>query len=174
MDKSSLFLVADIPGFSSGISRLVSMMSYTRWTTLMEVEGLSVHQLDYLHDAESNSIGALLLHIAAIETTYQAATFENRSLTQEEMKVWGAALKLGQRARQEIRGNSLGFYLERLEAVRSRSLEELARRSDEWLYEVTPFWNNLPANNYFKWFHVFEDELSHRGQIRWLRRRATA
>ena len=23
-----------------------------------------------------------------------------------------------------------------------------------------------PANNYFKWFHVFEDELNHRGQIR--------
>lgn len=28
------------------------------------------------------------------------------------------------------------------------------------------------ANNYFKWFHVFEDELNHRGQIRWLRIRA--
>jgi hypothetical protein len=29
----------------------------------------------------------------------------------------------------------------------------------------------LPANNHFKWFHVFEDEINHRGQIRWLRAR---
>ncbi|MFK9093966.1 hypothetical protein [Bacillus salipaludis] len=31
---------------------------------------------------------------------------------------------------------------------------------------VSMFWWDRPANNYFKWFHVFEDELSHRGQIR--------
>jgi hypothetical protein len=28
-------------------------------------------------------------------------------------------------------------------------------------------------NNYFKWFHVFGHEINHRGQIRWLRARAT-
>ena len=37
--------------------------------------------------------------------------------------------------------------------------------------EETPFWGGQPANNYFKWFHVFEDEINHRGQIRWLCKR---
>lgn len=37
---------------------------------------------------------------------------------------------------------------------------------NEWLFKTTTFWYDKPANNYFKWFHVFEDELSHRGQIR--------
>ena len=45
---------------------------------------------------------------------------------------------------------------------------------DAWLDAQTPFWGGKPANNYFKWFHVFEDELNHRGQIRWLRKRAEA
>jgi uncharacterized damage-inducible protein DinB len=29
------------------------------------------------------------------------------------------------------------------------------------------------VNNYFKWFHVVGHEINHRGQIRWLRSRAT-
>ena len=37
---------------------------------------------------------------------------------------------------------------------------------DEWLFQQTPFWFDQQANNYFKWFHVFEDEINHRGQIR--------
>lgn len=27
-----------------------------------------------------------------------------------------------------------------------------------------------PTSNYFKWFHVFEDEINHRGQIRLIRK----
>jgi uncharacterized damage-inducible protein DinB len=59
-----------------------------------------------------------------------------------------------------------------LESVRSRTLEEFAKRDDRWLDQETAFWDDQPANNYFKWFHVFEDEINHRGQIRWLRQRA--
>jgi hypothetical protein len=43
-----------------------------------------VDQLDYLHDPQSNSIGALLLHIAAAEVGYQAASFYARDLNEEE------------------------------------------------------------------------------------------
>lgn len=38
-------------------------------------------------------------------------------------------------------------------------------------YEKSEFAGN-PSNNNFMWFHVFEDALNHRGQIRWLRKRA--
>ena len=154
------------------MGRLVSMMNYARWTTLAEVEGLGAEHLDYLHDAGSNTIGALLLHIAAVEVSYQAATFESRGLDGVETEEWGAALELGARARREIRGHTLDYYLGRLESVRSRTLAEFARRGDEWLEERTPFWGGRAANNHFKWFHVFEDELNHRGQIRWIKKRA--
>ncbi len=171
MSQSRLYLIQDIPGFTPQISRLVSMMNYARWTTLAEVEDLSVAQLDHLHDESSNSIGALLRHIAAVEVTYQLATFESRQMKEWEKKEWGAALKLGSRARREIKGYDIHDYLKVLEDVRAVTLAELARRDDEWLHEETPFWDRQPANNWFKWFHVFEDEINHRGQIRWLRKR---
>ena len=174
MDERRLFLIGDVPGFSPQIGRLVSMMNYARHTTLSAVEGLEPRHLDYLHDTHSNSIGALLSHVAAVEAAYQAGTFHSRDLNWDETREWGAALDLGERARREIRGHDLTYYTERLGRVRATTLAELGRRGDEWLDEESRFWGGLAANNYFKWFHVFEDELSHRGQIRWLRMRALA
>ncbi len=168
---ASTFLIQDAPGFTPQISRLVGMMNYARQTTLDAVRGLSARQLDYLHDSLSNPVGALLAHIAAVEVAYQVSTFDGRDFTREERQKWAAALELGQRARQEIRGRDLDYYLSALGEVRAKTLQEFSRRTDDWLYEQSPFWSNLPANNYFKWFHVMEDEINHRGQIRWLRRR---
>jgi uncharacterized damage-inducible protein DinB len=52
--------------------------------------------------------------------------------------------------------------------VRQKSLEQ---RDDAWLHETTPFFSNGKLmNNYFKWFHVLEDETSHRGQILLIRK----
>jgi uncharacterized damage-inducible protein DinB len=173
MNERDLFLIGDILGFSPQISRLVSMMNYARYTTLSAVAGLRVDELDYLLDPQSNSIGALLLHIAAAEVGYQAATFYARDLNGEERHEWGAALELGERAKREIRRHELDYYLSRLEQVRAKTLEELGRRDDKWLEEQTSFGSGQRVNNYFKWFHVFGHELNHRGQIRWLRRHAT-
>ena len=171
MPTPSPFVVGEQPGFAPQVGRLVVMMTYARRTTLQAVEGLSARQLDHLQDASSNSIGALLAHVAAIEVAYQCATFERRGLSHAELARWGAALDLGARARREIRGHELEHYLAQLEDVRARTLRELAERDDAWLDETTPFWGGQPANNYFKRFHVLEDEINHRGQIRWLRGR---
>lgn len=172
MRTTNLYLIREISGFTPQIGRLVSMMNYVRWTTLNEVEDLNVEHLDYLHDADSNTIGALLLHIAAVEASYQESTLGFDSFKGRDADELRTALDLGERARRRIKGHRVGHYLRVLEAVRSKTLEEFARRDDKWLDEQTPFWDRRHANNYFKWFHVFEDELNHRGQIRWLRRRA--
>jgi uncharacterized damage-inducible protein DinB len=172
MVKKDLYLIGDISGFTPQISRLVSMMNYVRHTTLSAVEGLTVKELDYLKDAESNSIGSLLLHIAAAEVGYQAATFDKRELNDEEKHQWGTALALGEKARQEINGHNLDYYLNRLEQVRIKTLAELAIRDDQWLDEQTSFGTDNSVNNYFKRFHVFTHEVNHRGQIRLLRRQA--
>src|SRR5450432_1614742 len=115
MDKRNLFFIGDISGFTPQIARLVSMMNYVRSTTISAVEGLGVPELDYLHDAQSNSIGSLLLHIAAAEVGYQAATFHKRDMNNEEKHVWDAALSLGDKARHEIKGEELDYYLSKLE-----------------------------------------------------------
>jgi uncharacterized damage-inducible protein DinB len=173
VNDPNLFLIGDLPGFPPQIGRLVSMLNYVRSTTIAAVAGLDVDALDYLHDAQSNSIGALLLHIAAAEAGYQAVTFYARDLDENERQKWGVALALGEKARGGIRGHELQYYLDRLEQVRGRTLAELRQRDDSWLDEQTSMRSGQPVNNYFKWFHIVGHELNHRGQIRWLRTRAT-
>jgi uncharacterized damage-inducible protein DinB len=174
MEPRSPFVVGEQPGFAPEVGRLVVMLSYARRTTLQAVRGLTAAQLDHLHDAGSNSIGALLAHIAAVEVAYQCATFARRTLSPAEQARWSAALDLGERGRIAIRGHDMGHYLAMLDEVRAHTLLELAARDDRWLEETTPFWGGQPANNHFKWFHVLEDEINHRGQIRWLRQRLPA
>ena len=172
MDKLNLYLIGDISGFSPQIARLVSMMNYVRHTTLADVEGLTVCELDFLNDAKSNSIASLLLHIAAAEVGYQAATFDKRELNDEEKHEWETSFALGEKTRQEIKGHSLKYYLNKLEKVRTKTLAELANRDDQWLDEQTSFGSDNKINNYFKWFYVVTHEVNHRGQIRLLRRQA--
>lgn len=171
MNMDQIYLITDIPGYSPQISRLISMMNYARHTTLAATKDLTVAQLDYLMDDQSNSIGSLLLHFAAVEYAYQAETFEGRDLTEEELSVWGPALSLGDAGREHIKGNDLNYYLQQMIAVRARTLELFKTVGDDWLSKEEPFWHDKPANYYFMWFHVFEDEINHRGQIRLIKKR---
>jgi uncharacterized damage-inducible protein DinB len=145
------------------------MLAYARSTTVAAVEGLTVEELDHLHDAESNSIGALLAHIAAEERSYQVMTFEDRPLSAEETSRWSAALKLGPDARRLLRERPLSHYLDELNSLRGVTLEGLAARDDEWLDRAVA--SAPKINVHWAWFHAAEDEISHRGQIRWLRKR---
>ena len=56
MSSRGPFVIGDVPGFTPEIGRLVSMMRYVRQTTEAAAAGLTVAQLDYVHDARSNSI----------------------------------------------------------------------------------------------------------------------
>jgi len=145
------------------------MLTYARSTTLAAVEGLTTDELDYVHDAESNSIGALLAHIAAVERSYQILTFEERLLSPQENERWSTALRLGADGRRLLRGYPLEHYLEDLSVVRRFTLETLASRDDDWLERTVSQAPKL--NAHWVWFHVAEDEINHRGQIRWLRAR---
>ncbi|WLD95354.1 DinB family protein [Alkalihalobacillus sp. AL-G] len=141
------------------------MMNYARKTTLDAVHGLTIKELDHLHNKNANSIGALLLHIAAVEKGFQIEIFDGRNPNEQEYDEWGAAYGLGELGRKEIKDQPLTFYIDKLYEVRNRTLEEFRRRDDTWLHSER-LWDNQPSNNYFIWFHVIEDEINHRGQIR--------
>ena len=80
--------IAPIPGYTPTIGRLVGMLSYSRETLLAAVDGLSRDELDHLHDAASNSIGALVAHVGAVERWYQILTFEGREPSAGDLKPW--------------------------------------------------------------------------------------
>ena len=170
-DYMSLPLISDIPGMSPHMGRLFSMMTHARATTLDAVDGLSRVEVDHVHDPDSNSIGALLLHIAAVEKLFQCRTFWDRELNDDERVDWQPALDLGDTGRREIKGQDLPFYVGKLEAARSITQAEFQQRDDDWLHTITTQSDGRTRNRYFAWFHMFEDELNHRGQIRWLRKR---
>jgi uncharacterized damage-inducible protein DinB len=164
--------IEPIAGYTPTIGRLVGMLTYARSTTLAAVGGLSPAQLDHLHDTESNSIGALLAHIAAVERSYQILTFEERLLSAAENERWSPALTLGTEGRRVLRDRTLQEYLEELSAARRLTLAALATRDDDWLERSV---SQAPRiNAHWAWFHVAEDEINHRGQIRWLRARLSA
>jgi len=166
---SSTFRLEPLPGYTPTIGRLVGMLRYARETTLAAVEGLSAAELDYLQDDSGNSIGALLAHIAAVERGYQYVTFEDRPPSKEELAALEPALTLGAEGRRLLRDKPLEHYVHELAEVRRPTLEKLAARDDIWLEQPLPA---APAMNaHFALFHVAEEEINHRGQIRWLRAR---
>lgn len=171
----SIHIIGPKRGFSPQIGTLVSMMNWMRTTILMPVQNLTVEQLDYLHDSKSNSIGAMLLHLAATERYYQLHTFEGKkwgSWDESIKKQWDIPMSLGEAARKTIKGNNLDYYLNALKDVREKTIEEFKKRDDKWLMSIDPnFFSNQPTNNYCKWFHVCEHESNHNGQIKWIKSR---
>ncbi|HNY40238.1 MAG TPA: DinB family protein [Bryobacteraceae bacterium] len=164
--------ITPVPGYSPTVGRLVSILTYVRQGSLAAVEGLSRDHLDHLYDVQSNTIGALLAHMAAVERWYQVFTFESREPSATEVAAISAGLNLGEEARQAIKGRDLGSYLDELERVREATLAGLSARDDAWL--EAPLAVAPDLNAHWAWFHVAEDELGHRGQIRWLRKRLPA
>ena len=145
------------------------MLLYARQATLAAVEGLSMAELDHLQDDSSNSIGALLAHIAAVERGYQCVVFEERAPSAAEQATWEPALTLGAEGRRLLRNEPVEHYVHELSEARRLTLEGLAARDDAWLERTL---RAAPAMNaHWAWFHVAEDEINHRGQIRWLRSR---
>ena len=154
--------------FSEKIGELVSMLEHTRDVTLNEIAGLRQVDLEYLPNDSSNSIGSLLLHIASIEIVHQIISFENRDLSESELLKWGTALELGDKARAGIKGES--HYMNELSQIRENTLKQLSSKKDNWLYDENKWGNGVPYNNYYLWFHVMEDEINHRGQLRTIKR----
>lgn len=170
MKNDNLYLIDKKEGLSLEFSNLISMMNYTRETTIAEVANLSIEQLDFLINEKANSIGMLLSHMNSIEKAYQIDTFENREFTEDDIEMLNPGLNLGKIAQIQIKEKPVDFYLEQLVETRNKTIEKFKTFEDSWLYSQSPFWEGKLANNYFKWFHVFEDELNHRGQIRLIKK----
>jgi uncharacterized damage-inducible protein DinB len=169
--SGGLYTIGPQPGYSPHIGTLVSMLNYNRQTIIDSIDGLTTAELDFLVDAQANSIGALVLHLAAIEKIYQVTTFEGRkAFNNQENKDWKAALDLGDAARKTIKGQPASYYLERIAEVRDKTLSTLKTKDDDWLLRA----DKENVNNYWRWFHVCEHESNHRGQITWLRKRIPA
>ena len=170
-----LLVIGPRPGYTPEIGTLVSMLTYIQTAVTSSVEGLKQADLDYLFDKDANTIGALLLHLAATETYYSMNTFENKkwdSWPEDLKKKWDPAMNLGDLGRKEIKGHDLDWYLNIMKETREHSLAEFKKRDDKWLLSgETEQFGTRKVNIYWKWFHVTEHESHHTGQIAFLTKR---
>ncbi len=165
-----------LPGYAPQVGSFVSLLTWMREQNgiLRATEKLSQADLDYLFDPNANSIGALMLHLAATEVYYGMNTFDNMkwdSWSDDIKKKWDPAMNLGDAGRKAIKGHDRDYYVAILHETREKTLAEFKKRDDKWLLDQIndPDWG--PCNNLAKWFHVCEHEAHHVGQIALLRKR---
>ena len=175
-DDSGLNVLGPKPGYSPQVGSFVSMLTWMRDANgvISATKGLSTADLDHLIDPNANTIGALMLHLAATETYYQLNTFDGKkwdSWPDSVKQQWDAAMDLGDAGRKTIKGHDRDYYLKILQETRAKTLAEFAKRDDAWLLAVDKDWFWGPTNNLCKWFHVCEHEAHHTGQIAFLRKR---
>lgn len=160
--------LGNVEGASPKIGDMISMLEDLKDRVEFSVKNMDQYEIDYLHDAEANRIGALVMHLAAAEKYYQVFTFENREFNEEEKKKWETALNLDQGARDEFKGHDIQYYLDIYNEVRAKTISELKKRDDAWFAEVN---TKYETSNQYCWFHVMEHQSSHLGQILFLQKR---
>jgi len=174
--EPNLDVLGPRPGYSPQVGSFVSEFTWLREANgvITATKGLTMADLDYLIDPKANTIGALMLHLAATETYYQMHTFEGKrwdSWPDSVKQKWDAAMNLGDEGRKTIKGHDRDYYLNILQETRAKTLAEFSKRDDAWFMAVDKEWPWGPTNNYCKWFHVCEHEAHHVGQIAFLRKR---
>ena len=165
-----------LPGYAPQVGSFVSLLTWMREQNgiLRATEKLSQADLDFLFDPNANSIGALMLHLAATEVYYGMNTFDNMkwdSWSDDIKKKWDPAMNLGDAGRKTIKGHDRDYYVAILHETREKTLAEFKKRDDKWLLDQLNDADWGPCNNLAKWFHVCEHEAHHVGQIALLRKR---
>jgi hypothetical protein len=141
---------------------------------LSATKGLSQADLDVLFDKNANSIGALMLHLAATETYYQMNTFEGKkwdSWSDAVKHQWDPAMNLGDEGRKTIKGHDREYYVEILQTVGAKALEEFRKRDDVWLMAVDKDFPLGSDQQLLQMVSCLRARTHHTGQIALLRKR---
>jgi hypothetical protein len=78
------YVVEPESGYSPQIGIMVDMLEEIKHRIAEDTRELGQAETDYLFDEKVNSIGAIIMHLAATEGYYQLETLEERTFTAEE------------------------------------------------------------------------------------------
>lgn len=163
------------PGYAPGIGRYVAQLAETRDELLRQVADLTPAQLAWTPNDQIESIGTLLLHVAAVEWSWIFQDIFGRP--DEDYDGWEEAFPLRIRAAQ-VTDKPLPYFTDRLQRVRSQVLEALRGLGDEDLPRLVgegpPAEDEEPRARLFSidWilFHLVHHEAHHAGQVELIRR----
>lgn len=159
--------------FSEQVGRYVAMLEDVRRRVKQYVNGLTPEQLSWTPNPRVESIGTVLLHIAAVEVSWIQEDICRKPMSEAE---WGIAfpIRLGI---SQVSGEPLAYYLEKLDRTRAETREILRGLTDADLQRVVsplePGDPNAPPTTYtIEWilYHLVEHEAHHKGQIAVMKR----
>ncbi len=159
------------PEFTPQIGLFVAQMEELRRETKRYVQDLSAEQLSWHPTPKVESMGTLLLHIAAVELSWIQEDILRQPMDEE----WRIAFPI-RYGTPQLTGESLAFYVEKLDAVRSQVRPMLQTLQDNDLERtITPLDAAGDANRTeysIRWilFHLIDHEAHHKGQIAQLKR----
>lgn len=164
----SAFLLSKDKELPQRIGSLFSMMEEVRQNLLRIMESVSDEEIDYTPDERKiETIGTLLLHIAAVEWSW---IFEDIDGKEMDYELWKHAFALRPSVNiPQLKGQGKEFYLKRLSTVRSEVHQRLRRMQDADLETLV---GSKEKKFSIEWvlFHLVEHEAIHLGQISMLLR----
>lgn len=158
------------PSLSPKVGMLYNMMVKNRQRLLEVVEGIHDDLLDYTPDTHTvESIGTLLLHIAAVEWGFFFYNLDKRETDNER---WKYAFANRDDSLNQLTGKGLKFYLYELLKVRNDVYERFKLISDEDLQNIIEDAYLKGSKYSIEWmfYHIIEHEAQHVGQILLLKR----
>ncbi len=143
-----------------------SMMEKSREKLIERVQGLEMKQLDFTPIPDRiESIGTLLLHIAAVEWSWVFEDIDGQEMDYDKWK-YGFALR---EKIPQIHGKDISFYLERLGEVRDAVFKRVRSLSDDQLRSSIEVDDAVVSIEWIL-FHLIEHEAIHIGQVSMLLR----
>ena len=166
--QSNLFQLEKSTKLSPQVATWFAIMEDSRKYLLEIIEGLDEEALDFTPNEETiETIGTLLLHIAAVEWSWIFEDIDGIEMDLERFK-YGFPLRPEVDIPQ-IKGKSKQFYLDELRNVREEVFNRLCQVKDEELERMV---GSDKQKYTIEWilFHIAEHEMMHIGQILLLRR----
>ncbi|MFX1254234.1 MAG: DinB family protein [Promethearchaeota archaeon] len=154
---------------SPRVATWYSQMEKVRKRLLEKVEKIADKALDFTpKERNFETIGTLLLHIAAVEWSWIFEDIDGKEMDFEEWK-YAFALRPSVNLPQ-LTGQGKQFYLNRLHKVRDEVYQRLIRLDDQDLDQIIEDSSGYQVSIEWILFHIIEHEAMHVGQIGMLSR----
>lgn len=156
-------------GFTPRVGVFWAQLEDVRRETLRYVARLEPQQLSWTPQKNVESIGTLLLHIAAVERSWIGEDIDRRPMGEEWMIAFPIRFGI-----EQIHSQPLEHFLKELARTRDETRTVLSALTDDDLSrDITPLDPGESTETYtIEWIlhHLVEHEAHHRGQIALLKR----
>lgn len=155
---------------SPKVSLLLSMLQETRIILLRDIDGITQEVIDYSPDDTTvETIGTLLIHIAAIEWSW---IFEDIDGMEMSFEKWKYAFPLREGVDlPQLKNQTKEYYLSILANTRNEIIGRVGKFNDGDLGNKIKIGDDEFTIEWIL-YHIIEHELTHIGQIRLLKRLA--